>query len=201
MGGGCLLEFLALLLFFHISLEEKLKILVKIFTLLFIINLSSEELSVDIDISEQRLYLYEGSTLIKSYPVSSSYYGEGEIENSYKTPLGIHAVEQMIGQNNPKNTIYVNRESYSQIADIITEAVDNEEDFITSRVMWLSGLEPGFNQGGNRDSFNRFIYIHGTHEEGLIGKKASHGCIRMLNHDVIELFDLLDKGTKVNIKL
>ena len=178
-----------------------MKILVKIFTLLFVINLSSKELSVDIDISEQRLYLYEGSTLIKSYPVYSSYFGEGEIENSYKTPLGKHAVEQMIGQNNPKNTIYVNRESYSQIADIISEAVDNEEDFITSRVMWLTGLEPGFNQGGNRDSFNRFIYIHGTHEEGLIGKKASHGCIRMLNHDVIELFDLLDKGTKVNIKL
>ena len=184
-----------------IFLEEKLRILFKFLALFVVINLSSKELSVDIDISEQRLYLYEDSTLIRSYPISSSYFGEGEIENSYKTPLGKHAIEQMIGQNSPKNTIYVNRESYSQIADIVSEAIDNEEDYITSRVMWLTGLEPGFNQGGNRDSFNRFIYIHGTHEEGLIGKKASHGCIRMLNHDVIELFDLLGKGTKVNIRL
>ena len=201
MDGGCLLDCHVLSLFFHIFLEEKLQILFKFLALFVVINLSSKELSVDIDISEQRLYLYEDSTLIRSYPISSSYFGEGEIENSYKTPLGKHAIEQMIGQNSPKNTIYVNRESYSQIADIVSEAIDNEEDFITSRVMWLTGLEPGFNQGGNRDSFNRFIYIHGTHEEGLIGKKASHGCIRMLNHDVIELFDLLGKGTKVNIRL
>ncbi|MGA1762790.1 MAG: L,D-transpeptidase, partial [Gammaproteobacteria bacterium] len=95
---------------------------------------------MDIDISEQRLYLYEDYQLIKSYPISSSYFGEGEIENSYKTPLGKHAIQQMIGQNSPKNTIFVNRESYSQIADIVSEAIDNEEDFITSRVMWLTGL-------------------------------------------------------------
>lgn len=178
-----------------------MQIIFNILSLFFIVNLYSQDLSVDIDISEQRLYLYEDYQLIKSYPISSSYYGEGEIENSYKTPLGKHAIQQMIGQNSPKNTIFVNRESYSQIADIVSEAIDNEEDFITSRVMWLTGLEPGFNKGSNRDSFNRFIYIHGTHEEGLIGKKASHGCIRMLNHDVIELFDLLKKGTRVNIKL
>ena len=201
MDGGCLLDCHVLSLFFHIFLEEKLQILFKFLALFVVINLSSQKLSVDIDISEQRLYLFEESTLISSYPISSSYFGEGEIENSYKTPLGRHAIEEMIGQNSPKNTIYVNRESYSQIADIVSEAIDNEEDYITSRVMWLTGLEPGFNQGGNRDSFNRFIYIHGTHEEGLIGKKASHGCIRMLNHDVIELFDLLAKGTKVNIRL
>jgi len=178
-----------------------MQLILKILTLSLSFNLCSQALSVDIDISQQRLYLYEGSILIKSFPISSSYFGEGEIENSFKTPLGKHAIDQMIGGNSPKNTIFVNRESYSQVAEIVSEAIDNDEDFITSRVMWLTGLEPGYNQGGNRDSFNRFIYIHGTHEEGLIGKKASHGCIRMLNHDVIELFDLLSKGTKVHIRL
>lgn len=165
------------------------------------ISLSCQELAIEIDISEQRLYLFEDSKLLKSYPISSSYYGEGEKENSYKTPLGKHAIEEMIGENSPKNSIFINRVSYSQIASIVEEAIDNSDDFITSRVMWLTGLQPGYNQGGNRDSFNRFIYIHGTHEEGLIGKKASHGCIRMLNHDVVELFRLVNKGTKVNIRL
>ena len=67
--------------------------------------------------------------------------------------------------------------------------------------MWLTGMKEGFNRGGNVDSFNRFIYIHGTHEEGLIGEKASHGCIRMLNHDVLELFRIIPTKTAVNIYL
>ena len=157
--------------------------------------------SVEISISEQRLYLFEDNKLIRSYPVSSSAYGEGQVENSLKTPLGMHMIKSKIGTNVSKYHFFVSREHIAQKVKIIHENVDSEEDFITSRIMWLDGLNEGFNKGTNVDSFNRYIYIHGTHEEGLIGKKASHGCIRMLNHDVLELYDLIPEETTVNIYL
>jgi len=157
--------------------------------------------SIEISISKQRLYLFEDSKLIRSYPVSSSAYGEGQVENSLKTPLGMHIIKSKIGTNVDKYHFFVSREHIAQKVKIIHENVDSEDDFITSRIMWLDGLKDGFNKGTNVDSFSRYIYIHGTHEEGLIGKKASHGCIRMLNHDVLELYDLIPEETTVNIYL
>ena len=157
--------------------------------------------SIEISISEQRLYLYEKSKLIRSYPVSSSAYGEGQVENSLKTPLGKHKVQSKIGTNVVKYHFFVSRQHIPQKANIIHQNIDSEDDFITSRIMWLEGLTEGFNKGGNVDSFKRYIYIHGTHEEGLIGEKASHGCIRMLNHDVIELYKLIQEETIVEIYL
>ena len=161
----------------------------------------SASYSIDISISEQRLYLYENKEIIRSYPVSSSAYGEGQIENSLKTPLGMHEVKTKIGTNVDKYHFFVSREHIPQKVNIIHGDVDSDDDFITSRIMWLSGLSEGFNKGTNVDSFKRYIYIHGTHEEGLIGKKASHGCIRMLNHDVLELYKLIPEETIVNIYL
>lgn len=157
--------------------------------------------SIEVSISEQRLYLYEENKLIRSYPVSSSAYGEGQIENSLKTPLGMHKIKSKIGTNVDKYHFFVSREHIPQKVDIINEKIDTEDDFITSRIMWLDGLNEGYNKGLNVDSYKRFIYIHGTHEEGLIGEKASHGCIRMLNHDVLELYDLIPEETTVNIYL
>ena len=89
----------------------------------------------------------------------------------------------------------------NQVAEIVHERNNNENDYVTSRILWLDGLEEGHNKGGNVDSFKRYIYIHGTHEEGLIGEKASHGCIRMFNNDVIELFSYIPEDTEVNIKI
>ena len=152
-------------------------------------------------ISEQRLYLINSGNIIRSYPISSSSFGEGQIENSFKTPLGEHEVKVKIGTNVPKNQFFVSREHIPQEADIIHDPIDSPDDFITTRIMWLTGLTEGFNKGGKVDSFKRFIYIHGTHEEGLIGMKASHGCIRMLNHDVLELFKIIPLKTTVNIYL
>tara|TARA_Y100000816_G_C26079850_1_gene568975 strand:+ start:447 stop:980 length:534 start_codon:yes stop_codon:yes gene_type:complete len=157
--------------------------------------------SIEISISEQRLYLYEKNKLIRSYPVSSSAYGEGQVENSLKTPMGMHKIKTKIGTNVDKYHFFVSRQHIPQKIDIINEKIDSEDDFITSRIMWLEGLNDGFNRGLNVDSYNRFIYIHGTHEEGLIGEKASHGCIRMLNHDVLELYELIPEETTVNIYL
>ena len=157
--------------------------------------------SVNISISEQRLYLIDEGSIVRSYPISSSAYGEGQIENSLKTPLGKHEIKEKIGTNVSKYQFFVSREHIPQEADIIHEPFDSPDDFITTRIMWLTGLTEGINKGGSVDSFKRFIYIHGTHEEGLIGKKASHGCIRMLNHDVLELFNIIPEKTPVNIYL
>ena len=157
--------------------------------------------SIEISISEQRLYLLNNNKLIRSYPVSSSAYGEGQVENSLKTPLGMHKIKSKIGTNVDKYHFFVSREHIPQKVEIISKNIDSEDDFITSRIMWLEGLVEGFNKGTNVDSFDRYIYIHGTHEEGLIGEKASHGCIRMLNHDVLELYKLVPEETTVNIYL
>jgi hypothetical protein len=161
-----------------------------------IINAS---ISIDIDISSQRLLLMEDGDLVRSFPISSSAFGEGQIENSLKTPYGKHIIKTKIGTDVDKNHFFVSREHMPQEVAIIHEPIDSKDDFITSRIMWLEGLEEGFNKGGSVDSFKRYIYIHGTHEEGLIGQKASHGCIRMFNHDVIELYDLVSEDTLVNI--
>ena len=155
-----------------------------------------------VDISQQRLFLLDSrGDLIISYPISSSSYGEGQIENSFKTPLGNHIIKEKIGADAPKNIIFKERINTGRFAEIYHNDFDSEDDHVTSRILWLEGTEEGFNKGGNVDSFYRYIYIHGTPEEGLIGKKASHGCIRMFNQDVVELFSLVDKGTKVNIVL
>ena len=173
----------------------------KILTLLlFSVITYAESAHIEVDISEQRLYLIENSLIKASYPISTSKYGEGSIENSYKTPLGKHSIKEMIGEEAEINTIFTSRINTKRSATIIDQFEDTDNDYVTSRIMWLDGEEDGLNKGGNVDSFRRYIYIHGTHEEGLIGTKASHGCIRMFNYDVIELFNLVNIGTKVLIR-
>ena len=172
-----------------------------IILLIFLNHSLLSEIHINVDISQQRMYLFNQNKLVKSYPVSTSSFGEGQIENSFKTPLGKHVISELFGTNVDKNEIFVNRVLINRKATIIDNSIDTDNDFITSRIMWLKGLEDGKNLGGNVDSYSRYIYIHGTQEEGLIGKKASHGCIRLFNHDVIELYELIEEGTTVNIKL
>jgi len=172
-----------------------------IILLIFLNHSLLSEIHINVDISQQRMYLFNQNKLVKSYPVSTSSFGEGQIENSFKTPLGKHVISELFGTNVDKNEIFVNRTLINRKATIIDNSIDTDNDFITSRIMWLKGLEDGKNLGGNVDSYSRYIYIHGTQEEGLIGKKASHGCIRLFNHDVIELYELIEEGTTVNIKL
>ena len=173
----------------------------KILTLLLFSGVTyAENAHIEVDISEQRLYLIENSLIKASYPISTSKYGEGSIENSFKTPLGEHSIKEMIGEEAEINTIFISRINTKRSATIIDKFQDTDNDYVTSRIIWLDGEEDGYNKGGNVDSFNRYIYIHGTHEEGLIGAKASHGCIRMFNYDVIELFNIVNIGTKVLIR-
>ncbi len=153
-----------------------------------------------VDISEQRLYLKSGEQTLVSYPVSTSKYGEGSKENSFKTPLGNHVIKEKIGENAPINTIFISRINTKNVATIENKPKNTKNDYVTSRIMWLEGQENGVNKGPGIDSYERYIYIHGTHEEGLIGVKASHGCIRMFNVDVIDLYDRIYNGTKVIIR-
>lgn len=152
-----------------------------------------------VNIAKQELYLVKGGVIEKCYSISSAIAGVGSEAGSGKTPLGVHRVSDKFGEGALIGAIFKARQNTGKIADIITEPVDVEEDDVTTRVIWLDGLELGINKGGNVDSKSRYIYIHGTPEEGLIGKPASHGCIRMYNKDVVELFAMIEVGTKVLI--
>ncbi len=147
-----------------------------------------------------KLYLMKDQKVVRTYPISISKHGIGNISGSNKTPLGLHEIKKKIGSKLPINSIIKGGVSTGKTAKIISEPISVNTDLVTTRVMWLSGLEPGKNKGGKVDSYNRFIYIHGTPEEGLIGQPASHGCIRMYNKDVIELFNLVSINTKVLIE-
>ena len=150
-----------------------------------------------VDIDTQRMIYLKKGIVQTIYPISSSLYGTGSEENSFKTPLGRHEIYKKIGENLPENAILKGRVWNGAIADIIKEPIDTEFDHVTSRILWLDGLEFGKNKGKGIDSRERYIYIHGTAEEGLIGKPASDGCIRMYNRDVITLFDLVDEKAQV----
>jgi len=165
------------------------------------VNISAMTYKIDIDISQQRLYLKHNDDLIKSYPISSSKYGEGSTENSNMTPLGLHVIKEKIGTNVPINTLFISRINTKRTVNIENSRNKTKDDHITSRILWLDGLEEGKNKGKGVDSYSRYIYIHGTHEEGLIGEKASHGCIRMLNIDVIDLYNYVNIGTEVYISV
>jgi len=150
-----------------------------------------------VDISSQTLSYIVKGTVSKKYNISSSYYGTGSEANSLKTPLGKHEIYKKIGNELPINAILKGRVWNGAIADIIEGPIDTDYDHVTSRILWLDGLEEGKNRGNGVDSRNRYIYIHGTAEEGLIGKPASDGCIRMYNNEVIELFELVSEKTQV----
>ena len=165
------------------------------------VNISAMTYKIDIDISQQRLYLKKNDDLIKSYPISSSKYGEGSTENSNMTPLGLHVIKEKIGTDVPINTLFISRINTKRTVNIENSRNKTKDDHITSRILWLDGLEEGINKGKGVDSYSRYIYIHGTHEEGLIGEKASHGCIRMLNNDVIDLYNYVNIGTEVYISV
>ena len=149
-----------------------------------------------ISIADQKLYLYKNAKLIRTYRVSTSKYGIGNKNNSFKTPLGRHMISSKIGRKAHLGSIFRNRRNTKKIAKI---GSDFDKDLITTRILRLQGLEPTENKGKGIDTFYRCIYIHGTAEEHLIGKPASHGCIRMKNRDIIELFDLVPMGTRVLI--
>ncbi|MDB4538572.1 L,D-transpeptidase [bacterium] len=152
-----------------------------------------------VDVSRQSMTVFKGPRVVARYQISTAARGIGNTEASFRTPLGRHRVHQKFGADAPLGTVFRSRVNTHTVASILTAPVDVEEDLILTRILWLDGLEPGLNKGPGIDSRERFIYIHGTNEEGLIGSPVSHGCVRMRNHDVIALFDLLPRGAEVEI--
>ncbi len=155
-----------------------------------------ESTRIEVDVSTQVLNVYAGDTIIKTYPISSAKRGVGSQAGSDKTPLGRHLIANKIGDGATLNTIFKSRVNTGKLAEIDG---NNAGDLVTTRIMWLKGLEEGKNVGPGMDSYKRYIYIHGTAEEKNIGKPASHGCIRMYNQHVVELYDLVKEGLEVNI--
>jgi len=153
-----------------------------------------------VSVNEQKLYYYKNGVLQKTYPVSTSKYGIGSKENSLQTPLGLHYIREKSGSGAPLGGILVNGKYNGTIANIEKEAKSIGSDDVTTRILWLMGCEHGNNRGKGKDSYCRRIYIHGTPEEGLIGKPASHGCIRMKNSDVVELYSKVTLGLYVLIQ-
>ena len=167
-------------------------------------GLGKNELALVVDPGAQKMYLVRGGAVVKEYDVSTAAQGLGCLMDTYKTPVGTHRIKEKVGQGVKRGTIFKSRINTGRVARILEENIDTAEDAITSRIMWLEGQEQGVNKGQNSrglvvDSHARFIYIHGTSEEGLIGRPASLGCIRMRNNDVMELFELLPSGTLVEI--
>jgi hypothetical protein len=158
---------------------------------------------IEVDMRLQQLYLWEpypeGDLLIRQYPVSTAANGAGEEDGSYCTPRGRHRIAEKIGAGAPLCAAFKAREWTGEIWTPELDAENPGRDWILTRILWLAGLEPGRNQGGTVDTHARYIYIHGTHEEHKLGTPASHGCIRMKNADVVELFDLVEVGTEVRI--
>ncbi|ANJ66484.1 hypothetical protein A9404_03005 [Halothiobacillus diazotrophicus] len=152
-----------------------------------------------VSVKAQRLYLFMNGKLSTSYPISSSAFGVGNAAGSNRTPLGLHKIAEKFGNNEPIGMIFKSRRPTGDLAKILTQPVKGEGDDVTTRIMWLQGLEPGVNEGPGIDSHARYIYIHGTPEEGLIGTPESHGCIRMKNQQVIALFNQVPVGTLVDI--
>jgi len=160
------------------------------------------DFAVQVDVAQQLCYLFDrAGDVYKRYPISTASNGVCATENSGGTPPGLHVISDCIGTNEPLGMQFKGREPVGNIAPIIESTPKKTPvgDFILSRIMWLKGLEQGINLGDGVDSHQRYIYFHGTNEEYLIGSPASHGCIRMRNEDIIELYDLVGCNTPVLI--
>ena len=156
-----------------------------------------------INIAQQMLTLYEYDKEVTQYMVSTAKNGIGSQQDSGCTPLGKHFIAKKIGANEPMNAVFTGRIPTGEIYSAELGKRQPERDWILSRILWLSGLEEGINKGSNSqggcDTYQRYIYIHGTPDSEPMGVPLSHGCIRMRNEDIMELFERVEEGTAVTI--
>lgn len=155
---------------------------------------------IAIDLAKQTLTLYHGRRIHRRYAVSTAKNGPGELNGSGCTPRGAHIIRAKIGQGCAENTVFVGRRPTGELYSAALAQAHPQRDWILTRILWLSGCEVGKNRLGNVDTMRRYIYIHGSPDAAQMGVPGSHGCVRMRNRDIIELFDLIDAGTKVMIR-
>ena len=153
-----------------------------------------------VSVAEQRLRVLDtaGNT-IRDYLISTATAGVGEVAGSYQTPRGRHLIRAKIGAGQPENTVFVRRRPTGEIWTPELAAGFPGRDWILTRILWLSGCEPGRNRLGGVDTMRRYVYIHGSPDTATMGLPGSHGCIRMRNAEICELFDLLPCYTPVEI--
>lgn len=155
---------------------------------------------IQISLADQRLWLLDPAGVLGTWPISSARNGAGEHSGSECTPRGWHRVRARIGAGCPPGTVFVGRRPTGEVYSPELARAQPGRDWILTRILWLCGEEPGFNRLGEVDSMRRYIYIHGCPDACPMGVAQSHGCIRMRNRDVIELFDQVDAGTRVWIQ-
>jgi lipoprotein-anchoring transpeptidase ErfK/SrfK len=156
--------------------------------------------SLRISLSRQSLELLnDEGKMLRRYAVSTASRGAGEQRGSFCTPRGRHVVRARIGADAPLGAVFKGRRPTGEIWSPQLAMSHPGKDWILSRILWLSGCEPGRNRLGDVDTMRRYIYIHGTADTEPLGEPRSHGCIRMKNQDIIELFDLVPAGTPVHI--
>lgn len=157
-------------------------------------------MKITIQISKQSLALFNDTDeLIRRYAISSAANGVGEERGSFCTPRGKHIIRAKIGAGQPENTVFVARRPSGEIYTPELGAQHLQRDWILTRILWLSGQEPGFNRFGSCDTMRRFIYIHGTPDDTVLGRPGSHGCVRMRNADLLDLFERVKVGVQVQI--
>lgn len=155
---------------------------------------------IRVSVAQQTLTLFgDSGQVLRSYPVSTAALGTGERSGSFCTPLGRHLIRARIGAGMPVNTVFAARRPTGEIYSPELAAAHPGRDWILTRILWLSGCEPGFNRLGGVDTMRRFIYIHGCPDSEPMGVPKSHGCIRMHNPDIVDLFELVPAYTPVEI--
>jgi len=154
--------------------------------------------SIKVKISKQSLSLFdEQQTLVAEYPISTSAYGSGNKDGSFQTPLGHHQICEKIGDSMAEDEVFIGRQPQGKLSDLKAQDKELPDDIITARILRLVGMEEGINKGEGIDSYERYIYIHGTDDEAHISQPVSHGCVRMKNKDIIDLFKKVDLNTDV----
>lgn len=152
-----------------------------------------------VDVSKQQLTLLDGENVVFQCAVSTAKNGTGQLQGSECTPLGEHIVRAKIGKDMPINSVFVGRRPSGEIYTPQLAQQFPDRDWILTRILWLSGTQPGYNRLGNVDTMRRYIYIHGCPQEHVMGKPSSHGCIKLHNREMITLFDLVEPGVAVKI--
>jgi lipoprotein-anchoring transpeptidase ErfK/SrfK len=155
---------------------------------------------IEINIGSQMLTVFNEEQQLMTFAVATARKGVGEQNGSEQTPRGWHVIRAKIGAEQPVNTVFVARRPTGEIYSPALATQAPERDWILTRILWLSGLEPGRNRLGTVDTMRRYIYIHGCPDEEPMGIPSSHGCIKMHNQDVIRLYDTVPVGTRVLIQ-